>query len=334
MGGRRALKTVLQLALLALGILICGALLHFGDLSVLPGPDDLALAPLVGGLATTTGIVLCVALRWGSISNALGGERLATWHEYYFYFVGCQLVSLAVPKDLADLGGRTIWLRQAHKVPIARAGTSVVIDRLCDLFITLIFLVAVAPHWLGLVSAPTAVLLMGCWTLVGFLVLYFRHGVILHRVEQLARWGGGLLARLPGQARLASEIPSLELIDRGLSVRLFVLSLCKFACVVGSLVLFSLALRVPVPAELLLLGAPVAQVTYLFAFTPGGLGIFELGWFAILTFGGVAAGVASVFVVSQRLITILWLGVLFVLSQSYLTLAATRVAMQTERSRG
>ena len=47
-----------------------------------------------------------------------------------------------------------------------------------------------------------------------------------------------------------------------------------------------------------------------------------------------AAGVAAVFVVSQRLITILWLGVLFVLSQSYLTLAATRVAMQTERSRG
>ena len=61
--------------------------------------------------------------------------------------------------------------------------------------------------------------------------------------------------RLPTQARLASEIPSLQLIDRGLSVRLFTLSLCKFACVVGSLVLFALALRVPVPAELLLLGS-------------------------------------------------------------------------------
>ena len=84
MGGRPALKTVLQLAFLALGILICGALLYFGDLSVLPGLDERALGPLVGALATTTGITLCVGLRWGSISNALGGERLATWHEYYF----------------------------------------------------------------------------------------------------------------------------------------------------------------------------------------------------------------------------------------------------------
>jgi uncharacterized membrane protein YbhN (UPF0104 family) len=97
--------------------------------------------------------------------------------------------------------------------------------------------------------------------------------------------------------------------------RVYLFSLFKFGCTTGRLVLFALTLNVPISPTLILLGTPVAQLTYLFAFTPGGLGIFEAGWLAILILGGVSWDHAMIFVVGQRILTVILVGLLAVLSQ-------------------
>lgn len=65
----------------------------------------------------------------------------------------------------------------------------------------------------------------------------------------------------------------------------------------------------------ILLGTPAGQLTYLFAFTSGGLGIFEAGWFAILRLGGVTMEHVIIFVVGQRILTIILIGILATFSQ-------------------
>ncbi len=316
------MKTLKQLALLALGCGLCGGLLYFGGVDRIPGPDEMLLWPLAGGFLLTTAVAWSVAVRWGILANALSQQRLAGWHDYYFYYISCLVVGLAVPKDLADFGGRTVWLRQAHKIDLARAGTSVVVDRICDILTALLFLVAALPFWLGWVDAAWGALLMGAAAIAVLALLFLRSDLLLENLDRGIGWTARAASRLPFVADIEERLPRLGGLEGNLGLRLFLLSICKFGCVVASLVLYAEALDIPIPSHLFLLGAPVAQVAYLFAFTPGGLGILELGWFTILTLGGVASESASAYVVIQRLLVTLLLVALVGLSYGYYALAA------------
>ena len=80
------------------------------------------------------------------------------------------------------------------------------------------------------------------------------------------------------------------------------------------LILFAKALNLSIASLLIFLATPVGQFAYLFSFTPGGLGIFEAGWFGILTYGGgVNPQSVSMFVVGQRFLTILLVSVIFII---------------------
>lgn len=98
-------------------------------------------------------------------------------------------------------------------------------------------------------------------------------------------------------------------------LRAYLFSVTKFGCTAGRMVFFAVALSVPISPMLIVLCTPVGQLTYLFAFTPGGLGIFEAGWIGILSLGGVGTGHAMTFVVGQRILTIILIGILATFSQ-------------------
>ena len=70
----------------------------------------------------------------------------------------------------------------------------------------------------------------------------------------------------------------------------------------------------PISPLLIILGTPLGQLSYLFAFTPGGLGIFEAGWLAILKIGGITTEQALIFVVGQRILTVIFIGILALIS--------------------
>jgi uncharacterized membrane protein YbhN (UPF0104 family) len=119
---------------------------------------------------------------------------------------------------------------------------------------------------------------------------------------------------VPWVRRLSLDVPDFTGLDRTIVLRVYALTLAKLACTMGRLYITALALELPIPLLLILLGVPIGQLSYVFAFTPGGLGIFEAGWFAVLTLGGVPAGSVTAFVVGQRVLMMVLVGVLVLVS--------------------
>lgn len=304
-----------HLFLLGVGLALFGLLIGLGGADSLRQLGRLQPIPLAGALLATLGITSAIAGRWGILANALGGGRVAAWHDYYHCFIVSRALGFILPKDVTDLGGRTVWLNQLHGLALSRAGTSVLCDRLSDVLSTSIFLLAALPYWLGWVRAPVAIgLMLGLATVVGGL-LFVGYRPLVTGAAWLANGGLRLAHRLPWLRKRSFGLLSVTGLDRGIVLWVYLFSLAKFVCTAGRLVFFALALSLPISPTLILLGTPVGQLSYLFAFTPGGLGIFEVGWFAILRVGGVATEYATTFVVGQRILTAILIGMLAVCSQ-------------------
>lgn len=301
--------------LLGVGLALLGLLISLGGGDSLCRLGRMRPLPLVEALLVTLGITGATAGRWGILANALGGGRVAMWHDYYHYFVVSRALGFILPKDVTDLGGRTVWLNQLHGLGLFRAGASVLFDRLLDLLCMSVFLLATLPYWLGWVQAPVGIgLMFGLAAAVGGLLFVSYRSLMTSAVCLLNK--GLLLAhRIPWLRKRLPEMLGVAGLDRGMVLRVYSFSLVKFACTAGRLVFFASALSLPISPTLILLGMPLGQLSYLFAFTPGGLGIFEAGWFAILKLGGVATEYATTFVVGQRILTLILIGMLALLSQ-------------------
>jgi len=309
-----------HLFLLGVGLALFGLLIHLGGVESLRQLVHLRPIPLIAALLVTLGINVAIAWRWGTLANALGGDQVAAWPDYFHYFIVGRALGFVLPKDIMDLGSRTVWLNQFHSLALPKASASVILDRLSDLLTILIFLLAALPFWLGLVQAPLGIgLMLGMAILFGGL-LFVAHSPLVAGAVWLLNRGLRLVNQAPWLRKRSLETLDISGLDRSLVLRVYLLGLVKFGFTAARLVFFAMALSLPISPALILLGTPLGQLSYLFAFTPGGLGIFEAGWFAILALGGVATEHATAFVVGQRLLTTVLIAILALCSQVFYTL--------------
>lgn len=296
------LKHIIQLAL---GLALFAGLLHLGGLDSLQQLMRLAGLPLLGAFFSTLVIAGSVAGRWGTIANALAGRPVAPWHKYLHYFLLSRSLGFIIPKDLADLGGRAAALHRFHSAPLALAGASVFFDRMFDVLSVVLFLPPALLYWGGWTSALTAIGLMGAAAIGFFVLLCLAHRPVVAGSIGLLNWIATQYRRLPGIKQRSRPPLRTPYLTRRILLQIYCLGLAKFAGTVLRLVLFSQALETPIPSRVILLGTPVGQLSYVFAITPGGLGIFEAGWFAVLSAADIAENLITVFLVEQRVLTYL-----------------------------
>jgi uncharacterized membrane protein YbhN (UPF0104 family) len=150
---------------------------------------------------------------------------------------------------------------------------------------------------------------MFSFAVAGFVLLKFAHQTIMNKIIMLYNFMVALIHKLPWFKKHTHTPLNPADFDQKTILRAFLLSIIKFCFTVTRMVLFASALNLSISPALILLGTPVGQLSYLFAFTPGGLGIFDAGWYAILRVGGVSLKSATQFVVGQRFLTmgLIWL---------------------------
>jgi uncharacterized membrane protein YbhN (UPF0104 family) len=260
------------------------------------------LQPLPVALAFFVNLSLnaLVAVRWGLLLNAVAGRRVARYRDYFHYFVLGRLLGLFLPKDLTDIGGRALYVRRLHRAGLAEAGVSLLFDRGLDLLVAGASLVAVLWYWLGFMDDVSGLALLGAVGVSLGLVL-----TIAHRSLTVAAWRGFDAVRRV-VTRLRHLPPPDPLPHHALSgpvlLLAFLASLAKFGLSTLRVWLFLWALGLHLPLAVTVLANPVGQASYALAVTPGGLGIFEAGWFGILVAAGLTTAAASTLVVAQRIL--------------------------------
>lgn len=308
------------------GVILFGTFVYLNGVQGISQYGRLQIIPFGGALLATIGITGAIAYRWGILSNAIGGEKVASWIEYYHYFIISRTIGFILPKDITDLISRTIWLKRSHGLTLHQSGTAVIFDRLFDALTAFVFLLAVLPFWLGLVNAICSLgLMIGLASVVGIL-FYFVNSQVFSILSLIINTCFRYIYRMQPFRRQSIKSLTISNLNSEVMLHAYLVSLIKFCFTAGRLILFAITLNIPISPLLILLGTPLGQLTYLFAFTPGGLGIFEAGWFGILKFGNVSTEKAMAFVVGQRILTIVLIGILALLSQIIFMLKRYRFA--------
>ncbi len=254
------------------------------------------------------------AVRLQLIARSSTGRGLAPWSRFYHLNMTTRALGLIVPRTLSTVGGKSVGLG-ALGVSLRRAVWIVMLDNGFDLLVlgilagpALLYLrnQDAAGAFLALSLGLIVVLAVGLWWITG-----------AGRGRLLMRW----LDRIP---RLASalhldpeNVPDL-VPPRRVAFQTLGLTILLNGAIAACFYHISQAVGMAHPWAIFVAGFPITQLSLIVSVTPGGLGLFDAGWYGVLMLGGVPNQEALTFVIAQRayifIFVLIWAGFSVLLS--------------------
>ena len=270
---------------------------------------------LLAALTATLAWNLVATARWYLICDAVTeGQPGAPFSHYYAYHMIGMLTGQILPIGVGMVGGRAVALSLSGYVSPRRAALSVVLDKFFDVILAILLAVPAALYlvdWIGLPQAAqliVVVVVLGLvlvgWQYEGTMRWLARVAARLARpLTRLPVVGKRLISRLPQQLeRLSSE----TFVTNRRAMLLFLLTLALYSLLALRLVLIARAVQLSVPWTLLALGVSITQLTLIFSFTPGSLGVLEGGWWAVFHLGDQTFSVYNLFVIARRALVLVF----------------------------
>ena len=291
------LRTALALLV---GIALFGGLLwalgaSFGELreAVEFNATGFAWSVLGSGFAA-----LAAARRWKWIAEQMGGTTLP-FGRYFHAMVLTRVIGSFTSAMAVDLLGRGIALQRAgSERSVGHTASAVVVERVHDMLLPACLL----PWALLWRHEP--------WLLGAVVLAFFVVGTLAHPyIVRGALWAYARLRR-----REDFELPDARLLSRRAGAAVALASVLRYAGM--SLHVFGAALVVGValaPLEVVAVSPP-AQLSLPLGFTPGALGVQEVGWAAGLKIVGLGTTAIALFLLAQRAAFIASFAVLTLLS--------------------
>lgn len=245
------------------------------------------------------GFALAMPYRWKIVSA--GARVHIPYLPAFKVSAYSSLAAAVIPQSLADLAGRGPWEARYTGCGILNAENIILCDRLLDVFIIAVLL----PPSLLLAFEATEINMALCLAALmlaaGFATVYFLRGKFFSLFNVLfacVRWCFEKISFLRGKFNW--QVSPIILSSRALAL-VYALSVLKFFIIAFATMTYFHVVNIEIPFFIIFLALPVTQFIFIFAFTPGGLGIFELGWAGILGLHGLGAENIAVFMVSQRI---------------------------------
>jgi uncharacterized protein (TIRG00374 family) len=222
------------------------------------------------------------AMRWGWIIKNTTGEHLP-YRKYNFYFSMSSLLGSLGFQEVSIFGTQAGALL-LEKINFKKIFNIYLIDKFFNTVnLILISLIAV-PYFFNLISLSAAVILAIIFILVGYIVFSSPKLNFTILIFYLNKFFGKLIKFFPISKNQQTKIEEDKKIifPTKLTKKIYLLSFLK-------LILFAVAtffvfktFNLNIGFFPVILAFPITQLIVFFAITPGGIGILEAGWFAIL----------------------------------------------------
>lgn len=266
-------------------------------------PGMLVIALALYGIA---GIASASRLRL--ITAVLYRPGTASWRQFYQANWVARALGVVLPRSVSTIGGKSVALR-SFRVPMKRAIWIVLVDNLFD--IVLLGAFCVPAFWFLRDDLSGPLFILG--SVVAFVLL---GGIVWWSTA--VPWTGRLLIwirHIPWLARklnLSDEQAELPLPSPIAALQALAWTLLLNMVLAFGFYFMAQAIHLTTSWLLFMAVYPFVQLSLIAAVTPGGLGIFDLGWLGLLALGGVTEDRALTFVVAQRayatLFVLAWTG--------------------------
>ncbi len=297
--------------------LVAGLLLYLGILSLagvnletlnfLNPPD---WASLFYSLMLTILLTGFISFRWRLLANALAGYPALNQVDSFFYVLAGRTIGFVLPKDLSDMVVRTLFLSRRNQVPIHISTSSIILDKMLDLIVSVIFLGPSLLFIFGETTISESLGILVISAIVVFLLLLFGSPYVLRFIffsYNLTRKIILGLLRRDYQAIQPARLPSSTYALGYLA------SVAKQICIGLRAFFLGQAVGISLPPLAFLFGASITQMSYVVSVTPDGLGVFDAAWYGVLSLGGVGDTAVGSFLILQRVFTLLVIGALTLL---------------------
>ncbi len=307
---KRWLRIVLQLVSLVLFVLIVWWAGPEAWQGVWQGDQRALLIALalygVAGVASATRLRL--------MTHSIHRQNTASWRRYHQANWVARAFGLVLPRTLSTIGGKSVALR-SFDVPLKRSLWIVLVDNLFDVFLLILVCVPAFFFLRGDLQNGMFVIAVGLVVLLGGTAVWWITSAQWTR--RLTKW----VRHVPWLAHklnLENEQDLILLPQSGAAVQSVGWAIMLNLTLVFGFYYMAQAVGMQADWLLFLAAYPFVQLSLVAAVTPGGLGLFELGWLGLLTLGGVAEDEALTFVVAQRVyvtvFVLLWTGVSILLA--------------------
>jgi uncharacterized protein (TIRG00374 family) len=280
-----------RLLSLLLGLIIVGFLISFIGLDQIlselrPNPVLLIAASVV------INVMLAVfAARWAILVNGLTSERKASIFDCYFYSVSSLASGLLFAQSATVIVVRSAALNRLNHVSLKVSISSVIIDKIFDLSYIFFFIIPVLLFFLKAVSLAQAcliALLIFCGAAV---LITSKYAVWMRLIKAVINLALSVTARTPFLKRFkrlpqdenSQPVDDWQILKRGAVLRAFWLTALGELMLVARSYLIARAIGLDISPLALFMGITLTQLSLIFAFTPGGLGIVEIGWYVALS---------------------------------------------------
>jgi uncharacterized protein (TIRG00374 family) len=292
-----------------LGVLIFGAILYYGGMEALRRLARVNLLYLGCAFVSAGLAAFVTSARWGLIVDSLEGSARRSRLQYFYYVMMGKISSTFVSQYVGDYGVRPLALKASGSASMGHAFYSVLLDRMFDLALSLLFLGPGLLYIGGLIS-PEVVMVLVLLLVGGYWVVSARNHHLLSDLMAVAvRALGGIGSSIPLLGgvfgKLASTLEGaragFEEVGRRCITTANVLTLGRYLAMAMRAYFIAVALNLSIPFWLIFLAVGLVRFTLLLAVAPGRLGVLEVGWYGILALGGIQSSTIIPFLLGLRL---------------------------------
>jgi uncharacterized protein (TIRG00374 family) len=315
-------KWLSRVLLFLLGLAIFAALIYFAGWESLDKVAQPNLAWLAGGMLGIAFMLYLVSQRWGGLADSLAGRPAATPFEYYFYGVSSMALGTFLPQTASVVVVRSAALNRIGKLSLRKSVTSVLLDKLFDAFMMLVFAVPALLLVFEVVTLRWAFwIALIVFALVSALIVG-RYQLWLRLMQGLVSFAVGLVRRVPflkrfSQLQAIERLENLEewdILQRKTILRAYWLTAGAQIALAARSWMIARAVGLDISPIAIFMGIALVQASLLIALTPGALGVAEAAWYIALAGSGVPPDMIAAFLVAHRVyqsiaIALTWLGV-------------------------
>lgn len=250
--------------------------------------------------------------------DSLEGRAVHSRLRYFHYVMMGKVSSMFVSQYVGDYAVRPLALTASSSTGLGTAFYSVLLDRLFDLVLSLLFVVPALLYLARMVSEEMAILLMA-----GVLATYWLASARNHRIltgalsaviGAMERWK----ARLPFmESTIGRVVEVMEGGRKGLAevgqkciTAANLLTFGRYLAMALRAYFICLALHLAMPFWVVFVAVGLVRFSLLFAVAPGRLGVLEVGWYGILALAQIDSSAIVPFLIGLRVYGVLFNGVL------------------------
>lgn len=299
---KRAVYAILKYIFGILFIVLIIRYINVKDLSAIINPE---YGYLFLAFVATIFAFFLDSFRWKILTDEIANRKVCSLLSYFRVYIRCVSLGQFVSQSGSLLVLRPLIMKKHYDLSYRKAYVSLFIEKVADLYFVFIFIVIFLINYIFdkyLIISIVIILPLSFF-------VYYRHAEIFERLSFYLLIKLNKIRKKEIQPIDLADIKnfhSFKLVGLLSASRIFIYSLRFF--------LIAEALSLSISYKHILLGMPVAQLSLIFAFTPGALGVLEAGWAGVLGIFEFSNKVIGNFILGFRFYWLIFSFLIYVLS--------------------